>query len=172
MKIGNIILLTGNFGIGKSSIIQGEGRQEGRFYVHSNGWQVLGDRNGADVALKNISKADLLNGLRNYPGNLIITGVYFQSHKDLDIYSKYHHLHVIFLRTSKANNRLRIKSRGGKWNEQTWAENHNSLLKLFDLCTRKRITRLVMDNDRPLDVVRAEFWQYLNSLGNENPGTT
>lgn len=159
-KIGRIVLLAGNMAVGKSSIVRSAGFQDGCFFNRLDGWKIFGTIAGADTL--NDGKKKYQPILQATPGNIVVTSCFWQYIIDLPIYSKNHHLLIAILETSKKENRRRSIQRSGKFSEDTWAEKRGRLVNLYRKCCSMKLDFIVIDNDRPLEEVKKDFWAYAN----------
>lgn len=159
-KIGTIFLIVGNFGVGKTSLVKGSGKQAGYFYNLQNGFKLFGGSRGADDIRG--GKKLALEALKNEKGNIIVTGVFYQKQIDIIRYKINHNLNVIFLLTEKKTNRQRQEKRGGKFNERNWATMHNAINSLKKFCVKQNVNFIEIDNNREIEVVRSELFEYIN----------
>jgi gluconate kinase len=159
------IFLCGNFGVGKSSIIDLPVLEKKEYLLHigSNIW-ILGKKiNGAD-SISNIDKESVFNYINeNADKNIIIAGVYYTKYVDFLRIKKSHVPIIVYLKTSFENNAKRISKRGGIINPKTYIENLKNHLNLMK--NLKGIAqRIVIDNNKSLEDVKSEFWNIAYNL--------
>lgn len=160
-----IYLLMGNFGVGKSSIVNFYEHKPIRKMVLSEvqGFLSLGGARGADDLIKAGYKKpavfDLLKELSDR--DFIIHSCIYQNMQDIDRYTKTHNVEVIFLKTSIQINAERMKMRGKKIDPALWLRFMKYSDKVRQFCQYKRVPFHEIDNDRELSAVCGEVWGLL-----------
>lgn len=158
------VFLVGNFGVGKSSIINLPVLEKKNILLHvgKNNWVLGKTIIGADsIAKYEKSKVfDFINA--NSDKNIIIAGIYYSQYNDF-IRAKQSHTPVaVYLKTSFENNAKRIAKRGNIINPNTYTaklKDHASLMKRLKGIAH----RYVLDNNRELEQVKSEFWQLVEN---------
>jgi deoxyadenosine/deoxycytidine kinase len=153
-----IFFLVGNFGVGKSSLVNKEIlKSNDIFQMTSDNVWVLG-RNATGADTLSIYKKDyVLNKvIKNIDKNIIITGNYYCQIKDFFLLKDYFKLVLIYLDTSFENNSLRIEGRGREININTYYSKLKSHKSLIDK-TRGIRKLFILDNDREQKEVQKDF---------------
>lgn len=165
--MNTIFYLVGNYGVGKSSIINEPvlSRQKNLLEIRPNLFVLGEDINGADSLSKQPKEKVIRGLLSNTDKNIIIAGIYYTTIKDIITLSKYYNIVLLYLKTSFEENAKRIAKRGKLINIDTYnskLKSHISLIK-----NTKGLRRLfIIDNDRPLDEVKKEIYKIIEDETN------
>ena len=161
-----LFVLAGNFGVGKSSIVNAYEHKpvSGLPFSEVEGLLSLGGKRGADV----------LNGLgydkrRVYTEvlpkvehrDILVHSVFYQNIQDIERYTRTHNVVVISLNTSYKDNGLRIlnRSNGRKQiNRKTYDTYLKNTDRLKQFCQFKKVPFYDVDNDRPMREVAQSVW--------------
>ncbi len=159
-----LYVLVGNFGVGKTSIVNYYPHSFfNEFFTQVNGLLSVGGKNGCD-ALSAHSKEEVFNMIKEAKEHrLLVHGIYYMGKIDLLRYRKTHNPLVIFLRTDKETNGLRIIERGKRINEDTWYQKEIGNKNLLQFCVDEKINFRVVDNNKPLEEVAKQVWGIISS---------
>jgi hypothetical protein len=161
-----ILMLVGNFGTGKSTLIDNkilDIKDEVLLQI-SKRWWVLGTTiNGADSVSK-FNKEDMMKKIEAARvEGIIIAGNYYCSQADVKRLARNNDVSIVYLKTSFANNALRIAKRGNLINPTTYNQKLKSHANL--LRASKGLAKIkILDNNRGLKVVRNDFNQLLKTI--------
>ena len=161
-----ILMLVGNFGVGKSTLINNKilDRVDDIFLQISKRWWVLGANIGGADSLSKFNKSEVIKKIEKARlEGIIITGNYYCSNKDVDILRRNNDVSIVYLNTSFENNAKRIGQRGGIINPNTY----NAKLKLHANLMRNnkhKVKIKILDNNRGAIAVKKDFEKILNDL--------
>jgi gluconate kinase len=159
-----ILMLVGNFGVGKSSLINNkilDIKDEVLLQI-SKRWWVLGTTiNGADSVSK-FNKQDMMKKIEDARvEGIIIAGNYYCSLRDVKRLSKNNDVSIVYLNTTFTNNAKRIALRGGIINPTTYNQKLKAHISLMR--NSKHIANIkILDNNRGLKAVKKDFDTILN----------
>lgn len=159
--VNNVFFIIGNFGVGKSTLIEPwfgtvPGSTPYTCLSEYEGVEILGDRVGAD-SLSKYKKADVLASVIPAEIDLIIAGIYYQKLIDIDRFEATHNIHCIHLDVSEEVNRARVAGRGGKWNQTTYEGNIHGIKRFMDICDERDYPVYNLDGNCHPTVLRADF---------------
>jgi len=158
--MNNVIFLVGNYGVGKSTIINEPIlKKEGILLMIRPNLYVLGNSiSGAD-SLSSMLKSNVINIIKSSTDkNIIIAGNYYCQIKDVKELSKYFKVSIVYLETTFENNAKRIAMRGKLINIETYnskLKSHISLIKN----TKGFAKVYIIDNNGPIENVKKEFYK-------------
>jgi len=164
--IKKILMLVGNYGTGKSTLIDNkilDVKDEVLLQI-SKRWWVLGTTiNGADSVSK-FNKADMMKKVEQARvEGIIIAGNYYCSQADVKRLARNNDVSIVYLKTSFANNALRIAKRGNLINPTTYNQKLKSHIGLMK--ASKGLAKIkILDNNRGLKLVKKDFNKILNEL--------
>lgn len=156
------IFLVGNYGVGKSSIINETViSRDGLFLKIRENTYVLGKTIvGADSLSSHKKSSVMSEVIRNKTKNIIIAGNYYCQISDIKMLSIHFDVVLIYLKTSFENNMKRILERGKLINIDTYnakLKQHASLIK-----NTKGYRKLhIIDNDKSIECVKKEFFRLI-----------
>lgn len=182
MKSYKVIVLLGNFGVGKSTILKKlhdenglkepffcaikESITSGGINTQLPNCYILGSNPiGAD-SISNEKKEVARLKVADRNGNVFIAGVYYTSEVDFEYYIRCGLIPVfVHLKNSKRENIARMKKRGGaRFNEATWASNENKFVKLREYADKRGLRFYTIDNDQQEQTVFEEFLEVMNQI--------
>ena len=165
MSMKKIVMLVGNFGVGKSTLIANQILDTDDIFLRiSKGWWVLGtDICGADSVSK-FNKSDVMKKVEAArQKGIIIAGNYYCSNKDVRELAKNNAVHIVYLNTSFENNAKRIAQRGGLINPTTYNQklkSHTNLMR-----NNQGIATIhILDNNKGAKATRKSFEKILNKI--------
>lgn len=181
MKNYKVIIILGNFGVGKSTLLEKiydeDGLKESFFcgvkqQVQQTMLQnsvILGNnKKGADslaTEKKNVVRRQIVNANKN----VFVAGLFYIADVDFDFYIKNGLIPIfIKLKTSKHVNRQRMKERSGaKLKEATWAVNENRFCRIERYAEKKGLSFEEIDNDQTAEEVFKDFLLILQTINFE-----
>ncbi len=154
-----MIFLVGNFGVGKSTLLDREViSNKGIFQEIEPNLFVLGKTTVGADSLSSMKKQDVINRIiNNKDKNIIICGVYYQQLADVQRLKFFFDIVIVYLKTSFENNKKRIESRGRQINKQTFLLKNKSMVSMIKKSQADCLRIFVIDNNKPKDAVRNEF---------------
>lgn len=165
---GTIYLLMGNFGVGKSSIVNfyQHKKMEGTPFTEVAGFLSLGGERGADELIKKgIRKNHVYGEILPMVSSrdVLIHSVLYQNIQDIERYSRTHNVVVIYLDTPYLVNAERIARRNPKKKigMPVYAQLFRYAEKVRQFCIFKKIPFYRIDNARPFEIVSKEVWAIL-----------
>mgnify|MGYP003131932493 CR=1 FL=1 len=161
-----ILMLVGNYGVGKSSLINNKilDVKDELLLQISKRWWVLGTKiNGADSVSKFDKKEVMRRIEKARVEGIIIAGNYYCSQSDVKRLSKNNEVSIVYLHTNFVNNAQRIAQRGGNINPTTYNQKLNAHISLMKNC--KTMAKIkILDNNRGLKEVKKDFDQILKQI--------
>jgi gluconate kinase len=161
-----ILMLVGNYGVGKSSLINNKilDTKDELLLQISKRWWVLGTKiNGAD-SVSSFNKQEVMRRIEKARvEGIIIAGNYYCSQTDVKRLARNNEVSIVYLHTNFENNAKRIAQRGGIINPTTYNQKLNAHVNLMK--NSKSIAKIkILDNNRGLEQVKKDFNQILNQI--------